>query len=177
MQEIKKEALLFLNICNYFIGIPRLFLLSLLSVDHNFSSCMIIWYDSSSSSMTKYPSWTCCFACNCLEGVFSRLCSLSKMGVVILAIMSSICLRTIDHWRPFGQLIRVRIFKVFFLRFKTKYVLRDPFMCYHLQAGTNLGFQAREGRSIRKKNSNKHPYSINKLLAKINIQNHCFLIH
>ena len=39
----------------------------------------------------------------------------------------------------------------------------------------DLGFQAREGRSIRRrKNPDKYPYSTNKLSTKINTQNHFF---
>ena len=44
--------------------------------------------------------------------------------------------------------------------------------------GTNLGFQAREvgdKQKINKKNSNTHPYSINKLSTKTNTQKSLFL--
>ena len=39
-------------------------------------------------------------------------------------------------------------------------------------------FQVRgQSKKKKKKSSNKHLYSINKLLAKTNMQNYCFLIH
>ena len=50
-------------------------------------------------------------------------------------------------------------------------------LLFYTSTGTNLGFQVRRPKYKKKKNPNKYPYSTNKLLTKINTQNHYFLIN